>query len=189
MKQKAQWLSHVVTRSKIAEQTAMPSGSPACFSTRPRSSAAPAELEGDDGFVGEQLVVDHVAEADPFSARISSPTPTPASLRRRRGRDALDLRKRHPPSVAGGLASLSAVEVDRVLLAEPRGFCAGVEMAIKALAWMVRVFEPPVYCYHEIVHNRLVVEEFSPPGRRLRRRRRRSPPRGAAHALRPRLGA
>ena len=48
-----------------------------------------------------------------------------------------------------------------MLLAEPRGFCAGVEMAIKALAWMVRVFEPPVYCYHEIVHNRLVVEEFS----------------------------
>src|SRR5579862_6840013 len=50
--------------------------------------------------------------------------------------------------------------VERVLLAEPRGFCAGVEKAIKALAWMVRVFEPPVYCYHEIVHNQLVVEEF-----------------------------
>ncbi|MGH8997296.1 MAG: 4-hydroxy-3-methylbut-2-enyl diphosphate reductase [Acidimicrobiales bacterium] len=50
--------------------------------------------------------------------------------------------------------------VDKVLLAEPRGFCAGVEKAIKALAWMVRVFEPPVYCYHEIVHNQLVVEEF-----------------------------
>jgi 4-hydroxy-3-methylbut-2-enyl diphosphate reductase len=50
--------------------------------------------------------------------------------------------------------------VERVLLAEPRGFCAGVEMAIKALAWMVRIFEPPVYCYHEIVHNRLVVDRF-----------------------------
>jgi 4-hydroxy-3-methylbut-2-en-1-yl diphosphate reductase len=50
--------------------------------------------------------------------------------------------------------------VDRVLLAAPRGFCAGVEMAIKALAWMVRAFEPPVYCYHEIVHNRIVVERF-----------------------------
>src|SRR5947209_15000208 len=33
-------------------------------------------------------------------------------------------------------------------------------MAIKALAWMVRVFEPPVYCYHEIVHNQVVVERF-----------------------------
>ena len=50
--------------------------------------------------------------------------------------------------------------VERVLLAEPRGFCAGVEMAIKSLAWMVRAFDPPVYCYHEIVHNRLVVDRF-----------------------------
>jgi len=33
-------------------------------------------------------------------------------------------------------------------------------MAIKALVWMVRVFEPPVYCYHEIVHNQLVVDRF-----------------------------
>lgn len=47
-----------------------------------------------------------------------------------------------------------------VLLAEPRGFCAGVEMAIKALSWMVRVFEAPVYCYHEIVHNQIVVDRF-----------------------------
>ncbi|MDZ4826042.1 MAG: 4-hydroxy-3-methylbut-2-enyl diphosphate reductase [Actinomycetota bacterium] len=54
--------------------------------------------------------------------------------------------------------------VERVLLAEPRGFCAGVEMAIKALAWMVRAFEPPVYCYHEIVHNRLVVDRFREQG-------------------------
>ncbi|HEV3131411.1 MAG TPA: 4-hydroxy-3-methylbut-2-enyl diphosphate reductase [Acidimicrobiales bacterium] len=54
--------------------------------------------------------------------------------------------------------------VDRVLLAEPRGFCAGVEKAIKALAWMVRVFEPPVYCYHEIVHNQHVVDQFRAQG-------------------------
>jgi 4-hydroxy-3-methylbut-2-en-1-yl diphosphate reductase len=52
------------------------------------------------------------------------------------------------------------VAVDTVLLAAPRGFCAGVEMAIKALAWMVRMFEPPVYCYHEIVHNQLMVDRF-----------------------------
>jgi 4-hydroxy-3-methylbut-2-enyl diphosphate reductase len=52
------------------------------------------------------------------------------------------------------------VDVDRVLLAAPRGFCAGVEMAIKALAWMVRIFGPPVYCYHEIVHNQVVVDRF-----------------------------
>src|SRR5271165_2312643 len=55
-------------------------------------------------------------------------------------------------------------KVDRVLLAQPRGFCAGVEMAIKALSWMVRVFEPPVYCYHEIVHNQVVVDRFRDQG-------------------------
>ncbi len=37
-------------------------------------------------------------------------------------------------------------------------------MAIKALAWMVRVFDQPVYCYHEIVHNRFVVEHFRQAG-------------------------
>ena len=37
-------------------------------------------------------------------------------------------------------------------------------MAIKALAWMVRAFEPPVYCYHEIVHNQLVVQRFEDLG-------------------------
>ena len=82
-----------------------------------------------------------------------------------------------------------SAEVETVLLAEPRGFCAGVEMAIKALAWMVRVFEPPVYCYHEIVHNQVVVDRFRELGvvfvddvaRRARRR--------AAHAQRARFGS
>jgi len=55
-------------------------------------------------------------------------------------------------------------QVERVLLADPRGFCAGVEMAIKALSWMVRAFEPPVYCYHEIVHNQRVVQRFEEQG-------------------------
>ena len=68
--------------------------------------------------------------------------------------------------------------VDQVLLAAPRGFCAGVEMAIKALAWMVRAFEPPVYCYHEIVHNQRVVRALPGPRRGVRRRHRR----GAARA-------
>jgi len=52
------------------------------------------------------------------------------------------------------------MSVDRVVLASPRGFCAGVEKAIKALDWMTRVFDPPVYCYHEIVHNQVVVNHF-----------------------------
>lgn len=54
--------------------------------------------------------------------------------------------------------------VDHVLLCAPRGFCAGVEMAIKALSWMVRAFDAPVYCYHEIVHNKLVVDRFEELG-------------------------
>ncbi|HVA70729.1 MAG TPA: 4-hydroxy-3-methylbut-2-enyl diphosphate reductase [Acidimicrobiales bacterium] len=56
------------------------------------------------------------------------------------------------------------MKVDRVVLAAPRGFCAGVEKAIKALDWMTRVFEPPVYCYHEIVHNQFVVDYFKSLG-------------------------
>lgn len=56
---------------------------------------------------------------------------------------------------------LAVERVESVVLAAPRGFCAGVEMAIKALAWMVRTFEAPVYCYHEIVHNKMVVERFT----------------------------
>lgn len=60
--------------------------------------------------------------------------------------------------------SASDSRVELVLLAQPRGFCAGVEMAIKALAWMVRTFPSPVYCYHEIVHNKLVVERFESQG-------------------------
>jgi len=54
--------------------------------------------------------------------------------------------------------------VERVLLAQPRGFCAGVEMAIKALTWMTRIFDGPVYCYHEIVHNEWVVRAFERVG-------------------------
>jgi len=54
--------------------------------------------------------------------------------------------------------------VQKVLLAQPRGFCAGVEMAIKALTWMTRVFPPPVYCYHQIVHNSSVVAAFEAAG-------------------------
>jgi 4-hydroxy-3-methylbut-2-enyl diphosphate reductase len=59
------------------------------------------------------------------------------------------------------------MNVERVLLASPRGFCAGVEKAIKALDWMTKVFEPPVYCYHEIVHNQIVVNHFRSRGVRF----------------------
>ncbi len=70
------------------------------------------------------------------------------------------VRPRHKRVTVEPVASPQESDVEKVVLCSPRGFCAGVEMAIKALAWMVRAFEPPVYCYHEIVHNKLVVDRF-----------------------------
>jgi 4-hydroxy-3-methylbut-2-enyl diphosphate reductase len=52
----------------------------------------------------------------------------------------------------------------RVILANPRGFCAGVNMAIDCLEQSLRLFGTPVYVYHEIVHNRYVVERFKAKG-------------------------
>jgi len=52
----------------------------------------------------------------------------------------------------------------RILLAAPRGFCAGVNMAIESLQQALLRFGPPVYVYHEIVHNRWVVERFRQRG-------------------------
>ncbi|MBX3441347.1 MAG: 4-hydroxy-3-methylbut-2-enyl diphosphate reductase [Planctomyces sp.] len=48
----------------------------------------------------------------------------------------------------------------QILLANPRGFCAGVNMAIDCLDECVRRFGPEIYVYHEIVHNRYVVDRF-----------------------------
>ena len=50
--------------------------------------------------------------------------------------------------------------VNKLYIVTPRGFCAGVEMAIKALTWMLKIYDEPVYCYHEIVHNDWIVEKF-----------------------------
>jgi 4-hydroxy-3-methylbut-2-enyl diphosphate reductase len=46
------------------------------------------------------------------------------------------------------------------MLANPRGFCAGVNMAIDCLERALDFFGPPLYVYHEIVHNKFVVERF-----------------------------
>lgn len=62
------------------------------------------------------------------------------------------------------MSKVKTSQVEKVILCEPRGFCAGVEMAIKALSWMTKLFEPPIYCYHEIVHNKLVVDQFKKLG-------------------------
>ena len=52
----------------------------------------------------------------------------------------------------------------KVILANPRGFCAGVHMAIDSLDLALREFGAPVYVYHEIVHNKYVVETFQDKG-------------------------
>ena len=52
----------------------------------------------------------------------------------------------------------------RVLLASPRGFCAGVNMAIEALELALETLPTPIYVYHEIVHNKYVVDSFRERG-------------------------
>jgi 4-hydroxy-3-methylbut-2-en-1-yl diphosphate reductase len=51
-----------------------------------------------------------------------------------------------------------------ILLAAPRGFCAGVDRAIKIVELALQRFGPPVYVRHEIVHNRHVVESLKAKG-------------------------
>jgi len=52
----------------------------------------------------------------------------------------------------------------KIILANPRGFCAGVNMAIESLDRALELFGTPLYVYHEIVHNRPVVERFRKRG-------------------------
>ncbi len=52
----------------------------------------------------------------------------------------------------------------KIILANPRGFCAGVNMAIDSLERALELFGTPLYVYHEIVHNRHVVDRFSRRG-------------------------
>jgi 4-hydroxy-3-methylbut-2-en-1-yl diphosphate reductase len=52
----------------------------------------------------------------------------------------------------------------KVILANPRGFCAGVNMAVDSLDLALQAFGAPVYVYHEIVHNKYVVETFRQKG-------------------------
>jgi 4-hydroxy-3-methylbut-2-enyl diphosphate reductase len=52
----------------------------------------------------------------------------------------------------------------KILLAGPRGFCAGVNMAIDTLDLAIQLYGTPIYVYHEIVHNRHVVDRFRTQG-------------------------
>lgn len=51
-----------------------------------------------------------------------------------------------------------------IILANPRGFCAGVNMAIASLETAIDAYGTPIYVYHEIVHNRPIVERFQERG-------------------------
>ncbi|MBV9654790.1 MAG: 4-hydroxy-3-methylbut-2-enyl diphosphate reductase [Acetobacteraceae bacterium] len=59
---------------------------------------------------------------------------------------------------------LTAATKRQVFLAQPRGFCAGVERAIEIVERALRKFGPPIYVRHEIVHNRHVVEDLRSRG-------------------------
>ena len=54
--------------------------------------------------------------------------------------------------------------VKQVVIAEPRGFCAGVDMAIETVERALKKYGAPLYVFHEIVHNRYVVEDFTRRG-------------------------
>ena len=54
--------------------------------------------------------------------------------------------------------------VKKVLLASPRGFCAGVARAVKAVEDTLQIFGAPVYVKHEIVHNKHVVDALEKKG-------------------------
>ena len=169
MKQNAQWLSQVRSGSNSAECTSTPErlAGRAWRRSTVRSSPPRCDLELEVGVVGEQPPPDHVARRLAVDGRRPRrPTARPARGGRRPGRDGDDPGRDMAVQATGRGASVASIRVpvDQVLLAAPRGFCAGVEMAIKALAWMVRAFEPPVYCYHEIVHNQLVVDRFEQLG-------------------------
>src|SRR5712671_6388123 len=62
-----------------------------------------------------------------------------------------------------GFVRIPLLEV-KVLLANPRGFCAGVEMAVEVVNKVLELKGSPIYVFHEIVHNRHVVEDFQQRG-------------------------
>ena len=55
----------------------------------------------------------------------------------------------------------------RIILAQPRGFCAGVVRAIETVERALQKYGPPVYVRHEIVHNKFVVESLKAKGARF----------------------
>ena len=56
------------------------------------------------------------------------------------------------------------MKVKKVILAQPRGFCAGVEMAVETVERALKKYGLPLYVFHEIVHNRTVVDGLTSRG-------------------------
>ena len=67
-----------------------------------------------------------------------------------------------PPK--GGLSAEPAPQLEEILLAEPRGFCAGVDRAIEIVERALTKFGAPIYVRHEIVHNTYVVNDLKTKG-------------------------
>jgi len=65
------------------------------------------------------------------------------------------------------MSSVGAVEGMQILLASPRGFCAGVDRAIDIVERAIELFGAPIYVRHEVVHNRHVVERLRAMGARF----------------------
>jgi 4-hydroxy-3-methylbut-2-enyl diphosphate reductase len=59
---------------------------------------------------------------------------------------------------------MADLQIDEVVLAEPRGFCAGVDRAIEIVERALRKFGAPIYVRHEIVHNTYVVNDLKAKG-------------------------
>ena len=55
-------------------------------------------------------------------------------------------------------------QLEEVVLAEPRGFCAGVDRAIEIVERAIKKFGAPIYVRHEIVHNTYVVDDLKAKG-------------------------
>lgn len=68
------------------------------------------------------------------------------------------------PAVGKRVEICGAETTMKILVANPRGFCAGVNMAIECLDQTIQMFGPLVYVYHEIVHNKYVVDRFTNQG-------------------------
>ena len=57
------------------------------------------------------------------------------------------------------------MRINKIILAKPRGFCAGVERAIDVVEECLEIFGKPVYVKHEIVHNKHVVDRLTQKGK------------------------